>query len=319
MVGVVFFLVPHNMIFYLVNLFRFTFFAAKSDVVMATSTYSFDTLDKSKWLRKISTIRDSYIQTDSKGSVVFVFTADLSAKNFEPIHLVTLACLIQFFYTKGYRVWLGTGNESVRKMLFDQLRFQEYWSGGKHHVDATSDNFFNLWRIVESEKDLYAKNVEKYFQNTFFKGKDLSIVSLSMIEAFYNVFDHAEAEGNAFSLIKYDEEDEVLNVAICDFGIGIAKSVRDFDDSISNDEDALLKSIEIDFTVKSKSHNRGKGLDNILSCSDVIRIVSNEAFLIKNSSIKTYKLNFNFGGTLIYFKLDLSKVEDEEILDEFNF
>lgn len=279
----------------------------------------FDSLDKGIWFENISKIQQNYSFSKYGSDVAFEFSTDLLSDDFKPEHLVTLACLIQFFYDKGHSVWLSNNNGSVKEMLFTQLRFQEYWSGGKHHVEATSYNIFNLWRIIETEKDLYAKDVEKYFQNTFFKGKDLSIVSLSMIEAFYNVFDHAEADGNAFSLIKYDEESGMLNVAICDFGIGIAKSVRDFDYSISSDTDALLKSIEIDFTVKSKSHNRGKGLDNILSCSDVIRIISNEAFLIKNSTIKTYKLNFNFGGTLIYFDLDLSKVEDEEILDEFNF
>lgn len=284
----------------------------------ATKVY-FDTLNKGEWLEKISSVRNSYTQSKYKESVALVFTKNVIAKDFEPIHLVTLACLIQFFHTKGHKVWLGSSDSSVKNMLFDQLRFQEYWSGGKHHVDAKSENFFNLWRIVESEKDLYAKNVERYFKNTFFKGKDLSVISLSMVEAFYNVFDHAKADGNAFSLIKYDKDSEKLHVAICDFGIGIAKSVKDFDNSISDDKDALLKSIEIDFTVKSKSHNRGKGLDNILSCSDVIRIISNKALLLKNGYIKAYDMNFDFGGTLIYFEMDLSKVEDEEILDEFNF
>lgn len=95
-------------------------------------------------------------------------------------------------------------------------------------MDAMDGNIFNLWRIVESQKDLYAKNVELYFQNNFFRGKDLSAVSLSMVEAFYNVFDHAMAGGNAFSFIKYEKDKGKLLVAICDFGIGIAKSVRDF-------------------------------------------------------------------------------------------
>lgn len=171
-------------------------------------------------------------------------------------------------------------------------RVLEWW---KNHVDSVSDNIFNLWRIIETEKDLYAKNVERYFKNNFFKGKDLSVISLSMIEAYYNVFDHAEANGNAFSLIKYDKDSELLHVAVCDFGKGIAKSVRDFTPDITNDKDALLKSIEADFTVGSKSHNKGKGLDNILSCSSVVRIFCNNALLLKSDAgIRIFDVDFHF-------------------------
>ena len=270
------------------------------------------------WIKLISQKRNAYSPLLYEKDIQLIFSENLRAEDFEPIHLVTLACLIQFFDSNGHQVWLGQGNASVDDMLFNQLRFHEYWRGGKHHVDAMDGNIFNLWRIVESQKDLYAKNVELYFQNNFFRGKDLSAVSLSMVEAFYNVFDHAMAGGNAFSFIKYEKDKGKLLVAICDFGIGIAKSVRDFDSSISNDKDALLKSIEIDFTVRSKLHNRGQGLYNILSCSDVIRIISNNALLLKNDKIRAMETDFHFGGTLIYLEIDLSKTEDAEILEEFN-
>ena len=79
-----------------------------------------------------------------------------------------------------------------------------------------------------------------------------------------------------------------------------------------------MKSIEIDFTVRSKLHNRGQGLYNILSCSDVIRIISNNALLLKNDKIRAMETDFHFGGTLIYLEIDLSKTEDAEILEEFN-
>lgn len=56
---------------------------------------------------------------------------------------------------------------------------------GKNYVEAkTSRNVFNLWRIVESEKDLYAKKVEDYFKKRYFQNKDLSAISVSLVEAF---------------------------------------------------------------------------------------------------------------------------------------
>ena len=40
------------------------------------------------------------------------------------------------------------------------------------------------------------------------------------------------------------------------------------------------------FTVGSKVRNRGKGLDNILSCADVVRIICNKARLLKKHEVK---------------------------------
>ena len=52
-------------------------------------------------------------------------------------------------------------------IFYKDLRFSEYWLGQKNHVDANqSTHVFNLWRIKDQEKDLYAKNVEAYFKNT---------------------------------------------------------------------------------------------------------------------------------------------------------
>lgn len=282
------------------------------------TTVDFESLNKGGWLRTIASVRNNYETGEYKKYIILNFNSSFKSEDFEPIHLVTLACLIQFLDQKGHLVLIASSSDDVRNMLFADLRIQEYWSGGQNHVDSTSSNIFNLWRIIEAEKDLYAKNVEQYFKNNFFKGKDLSVISLSMVEAYYNVFDHADAGGNAFSLIKYDTNNEVLHVAICDFGKGISKSVRDFRPEISNDKDALLKSIEVDFTVGSKEHNKGKGLDNILSCSSVVRIFCNNALLLRNENgIKMYDVDFHFGGTLIYFQIPLLFVEDEEILDEF--
>lgn len=280
---------------------------------------TFGSLKREEWLEQISFIRNNYDIEAYEERVRIVFDDTLQAENFQPIHFVTLACLIQFLYNKGHSLYVSTKNESVVSVLFKQLRFQEYWQGGQNHVDASDNNVLNLWRIVESEKDPYSREVERYFKNKFFRGKELSVISLSLAEVYYNVFDHAEAEGNAFSFIQYEESTELLHVGICDFGKGIAKTVRDFNPAIQSDADALMTAIEDGFTVGSKGHNRGKGLDNILSCSSVVRILSNNALLIKKEGIpiRAREASFHFGGTLIYLEIDLGQREDEEILEEF--
>ncbi|WP_028896516.1 hypothetical protein [Prevotella sp. HUN102] len=279
----------------------------------------FDTTDRAQWLKLIVESHLKYNTSGNKRKVYISFNNSVVKSKLTPMHLVTLACLIQHLTDKGWQAHLYYNNHSVDNYIYNDLNFSAYWKGGQQHVEAQeSDNVFNLWRIIDSEKDSYAINIEKYFKNTYFRDKDLSAVHLSLVEAFYNVFDHASANNNAFSLIMYDKENKTLRAAIADFGIGITKSVRNFDATIVKDTDALLKAIENNFTVGSTDRNKGKGLDNILSCADTARIYSGNALLYANEeSRKAYETDACFPGTLVYFEVDLSKMEEEEILEEF--
>jgi len=244
------------------------------------------------------------------------------------MHLVTLACLIQFLSDHNWQANLSPNNPSVANYIYNELRFRDYWSGQKNHVDtAESSHIFNLWRIVNGEKEPFAARVEEYLKNNYFRNKDLSAISLSLKEAFYNVFDHASADNNAFSLIFYDKDTYVLYAAISDFGIGIVRSVKKYLPSIIDDKQALLKAIENNFTVKSEKWNKGKGLDNILSSADSSRLCSGRALLLYKKKDKydmqgnkrVYDIDFDFPGTLLYFEVDISQMDDVEILDSFEF
>ncbi len=282
----------------------------------------FSDLERGAWLSKIQEIHEFYSTREGIGNVIRIcFNKNVLPSELEPLHLVTLACIIQFLISRGYSVRLSRSNENVFDYIFNDLGFQEYWSGNKNHINARkSENIFNLWRILESEKEMYALHIEQYLKNRYFKGKDTSIISLSLTEAFYNVFDHAHADGNAFLILKYDMDSHRLNVAIADFGVGIPTSVRCFDSSFSSDKDALEASIADNFTVRSTSHNKGMGLGIILACADVARIFSNHALAKKRSDvIRYFDTKIYFPGTLIYFEVDISTFEDEEIIDTFNW
>lgn len=279
----------------------------------------FESTDRESWLRQIA---DSYhiLQDYKEGHVSLRFTPSIAVRTLKPFHLVTIASLIHHCYQKGLNVAMQKDNQEVFKYIYEELSFYEYWSGGKNYVEArSSQNVLNLWRIVEREKDLYAKQVEKYFREHYFHNKDLSAVSVCLLEAYYNVFDHAQAKGNAFSLIQYDQTSYKLYVAISDFGIGIAKSVRDFDQSISTDKDAILKALEDKFTIRSTKRNRGFGLSNILSPTEEARIFSHRGLVYKKGSdIKGFETDFSYPGTLIYFEINLSNLDDEEFIEEFS-
>ncbi len=255
--------------------------------------------------------------------IVFSFVPSFTCERLEPLHLVTFACLIHYLDKKGHLASLdSSNNRHIHDYIFNDLNMAAYWKGGQNHVDATSsEQIFNLWRIIEEEKDLYAKNVEEYFKRNYFKNKDLSAISVSLVEAFYNVFDHADANGNAYSMIFYDKEKQMLSYAVADFGIGIPTSVRKFKPEIRSDEDAILWAIEDNSTVHSTKRNRGFGMSNILTAATTARIFSNKGLIVrKNDSYRMYHIdNFSFPGTLIYLTIDMNSFEEEEIVESITF
>lgn len=281
----------------------------------------FEKTDKGYWLRFIMHNRRRYADSVRGQSVTIGFDDSIKKEHLLPLHLTTLACLIQYLFNNGYQVYLSQSNNDVFEFIFDDLKMNQYFGGGVNHVDAdVSDNIFNLWRIVKEEMDLYAKKVELYFKNQYFCDKDLSPLNIGLTESFYNVFDHANAGNVAFSLIKYDEDRKIVHAAICDFGIGIVNSVKRFVGNINSDVRALELALKNSFTVKSTERNKGFGLDNIISNSDTIRVFSGCALFVKNNHVrKFYKTDFEFEGSLIYLEVDISKLEKEEIINNFEW
>ena len=186
----------------------------------------------------------------------------LTITKMDPWHIVTLACLVESLDRRNIIVSLDR-SEECGEYFFSGLKLGAYWKGKKDYTTADKSTVLNLWHIMPESTEDHARRTVEYLRNRFFKRKDLSSVTLSLLEAYYNINDHSKSDGNAFSMLSFDEDTEVLNVAVCDFGIGIAESVKDFDCTITDDKEALSKAIEAKFTVGSKAHNAGLGLLNI--------------------------------------------------------
>ncbi len=280
----------------------------------------FDTTDRNRWLKIISEAESTYRNcTDEQ--IFFNFDGINGIDKITPIHIVSLACLIESLVGRAAHVFIENRTNPVSRYLGEMLRFQEYWAGRQNFVQAQDSTIFNLWRIKDEEKELHSRRVYDYLKQNFFRHKDLSAVQNSLDEAYYNIFDHAQAANNAFSFIQFDEQTEKLHVAICDFGMGIARSVRTAFPAISNDALALAKAMEYRFTTGTQVHNMGMGLGNIKdTCTDddILGIISNQGCLFaKRENIRTYENPFCFPGTLIYYGLSLSHFDDEEIIDNF--
>ena len=268
------------------------------------------------WLRDISSLRNRDLSEDG---IVILFT-DLNIESIHPQHIASLACLLEHWYNKNQRNVRIDCSSPVGEYLFNKLKIQMYWKGDQNYADSESPNILNLWRIKDEEKEVHGRRVSQYLKQTYFHNKDLSAVENSLTEAYYNIFDHAQAGGNAFTMLEYDERKGVLHVAVCDFGIGIAKSVQNFLANGIDDKSALAKAIEANFTIKSASYNAGQGLSNIIdSCTerDSVCICSNSAVLtIKGSKQAIKSVDYSFEGTLLFYSMAISRFDDEETLDE---
>ena len=286
---------------------------------MKTFTENLHSAKRTEWLRRIIEIRDADHQAGDQVSLSF---GDLPVSRIQPEHIVSLACLVESLTSKKVNVSIFL-NEECGKYFSSTLKLSEYWKGGQDYAPAEHETVLNLWHVKADRTEEHARRTTQYLKNSFFKNKDLSAVTLSLLEAYYNINDHSKFEGNAFSMLSFDEETEVLNVAVCDFGIGIATSVKNYDSSIENDKEALKKAVEANFTVQSTEHNAGMGLYNIKSvCTDkdTLWIISNGAALgITSTNERAIDMGFDFRGCLLTYSISLSHFEDEETLEDFNW
>lgn len=257
-----------------------------------------------------------------ESEVDIVLPQDMQPDKFEPFHIVLLACFIEHLNKNGCsNIRVLCNNADVIDICRDKLKIHKYFQGSisSNHEESEDDTILNLWKVVNSESYAYSLSIGKYFSNNYFKDLDTSGLISALNEVYANIADHSQSQENAFSYISYNPDKEKIYIAACDFGLGIPTTLRNVNKKYKTDSDALRDSIEIGVTAKSTKGNKGMGLDNILSTitsDDTFRIISNKSLLVclgTKNNIKTYNLNFDFKGTLIYFELSTKSFPIKEI------
>lgn len=291
----------------------------------------FETAKRIDWLRKICKEEKFIKRVKSKKIAVsdvinIILNEDISLKNFTPFHIVLLSCFIEMVKQRGYLVRLLINNSKLRSFIHEDMGITKYWRGPKaDHIDSPDPSRLNLWRTVQGRDEEYRMSVDRYFSNKY-PGTDFFMLNNCLSELYFNIFDHAEANGVSFSYIHCDDE-EIIHIAICDFGKGIADTMKKAFPEIKDDQAALVKALEKGVSAKTQAHNAGFGLDNVISCLEEgaeLRIISNGAFLVsfkKDGKVETITrlLPFYLKGTLIYFDLPISSFGQTEVSDEFTF
>lgn len=262
----------------------------------------------------------------SDTSIIIKLPKDISLDVFEPFHIVVLSCFIEHITIRcGCKdIAINTSHGDILDLMSENLKFHKYFQStdSSNHEDATDDKILNLWKVVDNMTYAYSLSMSDYFNRNFFKGLDTSGLTSALNEVYANIADHSQSKGNAFSYISYNPDKHKIHIAACDFGLGIPTTLRNSGKFYKMDSDALRDSVNIGVTAKSTKGNKGMGLDNILSTittNDKFRIVSNKSLLTcigNKNNIKTYNLDFDFKGTLIYFELSTDSFPLKDIEDE---
>ena len=201
--------------------------------------------------------------------------------------------------------------------------------------------FYEVW--IEAIRR--SKGADKQYI-PFYPGFPQQVRELSEFEWMFNAFCHYISDGKYFTTeterIQYAELKKNRKFAECLEDMKTAKpievstlddvqkiaysimaaptSISDFDKEITNDRDAILKALEDNFTVRSTERNKGMGLSIIIAPAIEARIFSHNGLVYKHDSIiEGFDCKMSFPGTLIYYEIDLSKMDDEEIMNEFDF
>ena len=281
----------------------------------------FTSADKEEWIRKVSGVEaDIKSHNFTEGDrMPILISKDIGRETLAPCHFVLLGCLLELAYRSGLYPKISASDDMI-SFLRDDLKLHHYFDA--HHapnVVPVSSFHSNLWKISSDYAFMYSHNLQEYLQKTYFTGRDLSPLKIVLDELYSNISDHSQSDDIAFSYVKYDMAKRDILVAFCDFGIGIPASLRN--SGITGRYEWIKYAIEKGVTAKSTLHNRGFGLDTVMSNipdGGILRIISGTEFFhcSPSKSYRTYFLNYSFGGTLIYFEIPIDSFES---FDESNY
>lgn len=283
---------------------------------------SFENVAVYSWLKVVADVQKRLTESHSSDEYGIIKVAeDITPSNLSPLHLVTLACLILSLMHHGISGRIE-GSVEMIDFLTNDLHLNEYFTSQSPYVDSKSDYTLNLWLVSPVHSLLYSQHVADYLKRRYFTEKDLSGLRVILDELYANIADHSSSKGVAYSFIRYDEERSIIQVAFCDFGIGIKESLRR--SGIVPDKEYILTATTKGVTAHSNTHNKGFGLDTVISSvigtGNVVRICSgSELFVFYGStnSHETFECAYEFPGTLVYLDIDISTFEDADYIDDF--
>lgn len=284
----------------------------------------FGDADRLAWIRSICEVQ-SDIASGKYATEQINIEIDhtINPEDLHPVHLVLLGCLIAMLRKHNLN---GTiiANNKVIDYFCNQLHLDIYFNSDQRHIKSESPADLNLWRVSATGSLFYSNHVAEYLKNKYLCAKDLSPLKVILDELYANIADHSCAEDIAYSYIHYDEKNRTINIAFCDFGIGIPRSLQEA--GIHAENGYIMKATGRGVSAKSNTHNKGFGLDTVVSniegTGNKITIISGDELFVSygvREYARTLKQSTYLNGTLIYFDLPIDGFEDADYVNEYEF
>ena len=295
--------------------------APKHKIIFFQSFEGIDNLIE--WINKHRVAKDEY-KRFPKRLLEINFSR---VKHLKPYHIASLSCLIHEYQSKGFAIKIKKASTLVQNYL-DSFGFNQFCSKKykNNFWQPNDEKIFPLWKIEQEKVALYPNKIQEYFERNQFNGKSLSALSISLAELLNNVFDHSGSSISGYTFTQYNSTTNSIIVSVCDFGVGIPNKVNEYlqskGETLLGNMEALKKAFQNRFSTQSKPHNRGFGLDNILSNvkalnSKMLILSNNSLYRLLDDEESFYERGVYFPGTLVVIWLDTKKLpEREEILTD---
>lgn len=189
-----------------------------------------------------------------------------------PAGIVFLSNLVHWLNERGTKVSFCNMNEDSEaiRYLDDSLFFEQH-CGKKIRTDSKPRG------TTQPLKKIAHKDIHQWLDFTLLPwlANRLSISKASLAdmrscisELFHNIEDHTQYDIGSIFVQHYPNEKRVT-ISLSDFGLGIPEKVRQQVPKLS-DSEAIKQAVREGFTTKSRSTNKGLGLDSLLKTA-VIR------------------------------------------------
>lgn len=186
----------------------------------------------------------------------------------EPAGMVCLSNLIDFLRKKGSVVDLVNYNHTQKASVYlDDAGFFKTYLGKSIRSCGFRETMYSMNRI-ECEYNPRMKidnDILPWLARQFgMKVEAVSALGTCIGEVFNNVLDHSGERIICFFAQHFPNKREI-KIAVSDFGVGIPANIKKNFGGNFSDAEAIVKATERERTTRSEPHNRGMGLDNIIT------------------------------------------------------
>ena len=250
---------------------------------------------------------------------------------FEPVDILLFAMSVIYFKNKNFnQKYYHPLNSKVNAYLSAIGLFEfckTNYAEPKTIEIIPSLSAMPLRRITPVTMDNYIFIAQSYFSKHC-TTKDLSFLNITISELINNVQDHSQSPIDAYIFCQLYPHLNIIKVVVGDLGIGIPVSVNNFlksqNKSVFNDIDAIVWAVGQNTSTKSKPHNKGKGLNNLVEFiqfnRSIMHIYSNSGLFITTKD-RTYPRENNirnFAGTIIQMDINIDNLPaNDNIVEDF--